>query len=152
MPDRGDWSILEPRELHWIQQLARVMPFYRHMGIMLVRLGRGRSELRLKITRSLTQDFGVAHGGVAASLIDSAVGLALCTLIKPEQMISTIEMNVNYLTPAHIGIMKATGRIIHKGKRIAVGESLVFEQNKIVAKGLVTYMILEGKRRRSLNR
>lgn len=93
------------------------------MGIRLVRLG--RSELRLKITRSPTQDFGVAHGGVSASLIDSAVGLALCTLIRPEQMISTVEMNVNYFTPAPLGLMKATGRIIHNGKRISVGESCV---------------------------
>ena len=120
------------------------------MGIRLVRLARGRSELLLKITRSLTQDFGVAYGGVAASLIDSTGGLALCTLIKPEQMISTVEMNVNYLAPAPLGLVKATGRIIHKGKRIAVGESLVFAQNKIVAKGLVTYMILDGRPRRSL--
>ena len=128
--------------------MRELWPFYRHMGIRLVRLARGRSELLLKITRSLTQDFGVAYGGVAASLIDSTGGLALCTLIKPEQMISTVEMNVNYLAP--LGLVKATGRIIHKGKRIAVGESLVFAQNKIVAKGLVTYMIFEGKLQRSL--
>lgn len=122
------------------------MPYYRHIGIKLVQLDQGRSELELKMTRSLTQSSGIAHGGVAASLIDSAVGLALCTLIEPDQMISTVEMKVNYLIPARPGLITATG-IIHKGKRIAVGEALVFEENKIVAKGLVTYMILEGKRR-----
>jgi uncharacterized protein (TIGR00369 family) len=63
------------------------MPFYGHLGIRLVGLGRDRSELRLKVTRSLTQSSGVAHGGVAASLIDSAVGLALCTLIEPELLL-----------------------------------------------------------------
>jgi len=126
------------------------MPYYQHIGIRLVRLERGRSELQLKLTRSLTQSSGVAHGGVAASLIDSAVGLALCTLVEPNQMVSTVEMKVNYLTPARPGLIEATGMIIHKGKRIAVGEASVFEENKIVAKGLVTYMILERKRRSSL--
>ena len=134
----------------WVERLARIMPYYQHMGIRLVRLDRGRSELELKITRSLTQSSGVAHGGVAASLIDSAVGLALCTLIEPNQMISTVEMKVNYLIPAWPGLIKATGLIIHKGKRIAVGEASVFEEDEIVAKGLVTYMILEEKRRSSL--
>jgi len=60
------------------------MPFYGHLDIRLVGLRRGRSELRLKVTRSLIQGSAMAHGGVAASLIDSAVGLALCTLIEPE--------------------------------------------------------------------
>ena len=115
-----------------------------------MRLNRGRSELRLKMTRSLTQSSGVAHGGVAASLIDSAVGLALCTLIESDQMISTVEMNVNYLAPVRPGTVRAEGIIIQKGKRIAVGEALVFDQQKIVAKGLVTYMILQGKRRSSM--
>jgi len=138
---------LKSRDLTWIEDLARTMPYYQHIGIKLVRLDRGRSELQLKMTRSLTQSSGIAHGGVAASLIDSAVGLALCTLIEPHQMISTVEMKVNYLTPARPGLIKATGMIIHKGKQIAVGEALVFEENKVVAKGLVTYMILEGKRR-----
>jgi len=137
---------LKSRDRTWIEHLARTMPYYRHIGIKLVRLDRGRSELQLKMTRSLTQSSGIAHGGVAASLIDSAVGLALCTLIEPDQMISTVEMKVNYFTPARPGLIKATGMIIHKGKRIAVGEALVFEENKVVAKGLVTYMILEGKR------
>jgi acyl-coenzyme A thioesterase PaaI-like protein len=41
--------------------------------------------------------------------------------------------------------VKAKGRIIHKGSRLAVGEAVVFEENKTVAKGLVTYMILDGR-------
>ena len=124
------------------------MPFYQHLGIRLVRLNRGRSELRLKLTRSLTQSSGVAHGGLAASLIDSAVGLALCTLVESDQMISTVEMNVNYLAPARPGPVRARGIIIQKGRRIAVGEAVVFNGEKMVAKGLVTYMILQGKRKK----
>jgi len=138
---------LKSRDHRWIEQLAKSMPYYQHLGIRLVRLNRGRSELLLKITRSLTQSSGVAHGGVAASLIDSAVGLALCTLIGPDQMISTVEMKVNYLAPARPGLVRAAGIIIQKGKRVAVGEASVFREQKLVAKGLVTYMILEGNRR-----
>jgi acyl-coenzyme A thioesterase PaaI-like protein len=54
-------------------------------------------------------------------------------------------MKVNYITPAPLGLVKAKGRIIHKGSRLAVGEAVVFEENKTVAKGLVTYMILDGR-------
>lgn len=122
------------------------MPFYRHLGIRLVGLGYGRSVLQLKVTRSLTQSAGIAHGGVCASLIDSAVGIALCTLIKPDQAITTVEMKVNYLSPVPLGLMKARGKIIHKGRRIAVGEAVVRDKSDVLAaKGLVTFMILDAK-------
>lgn len=131
--------------MNWVKRLADSMPFYRHLGIRLVGLRRGCSEVQLRVTRSLTQSAGVAHGGVAASLIDSAVGLALCTLIKPEQLITTVEMKGNYLSPAPLGTLKARGKIIHRGKRIAVGEAEVRVKKELVAKGLVTYVILDRR-------
>jgi len=119
------------------------MPFYNHLGIYLTGLGAGRAELRIKVTKRLTQGAGVAHGGVAAALIDSAVGLALCTMIEEEEFITTVELKVNFTAPAQLGLLKASGHIIHKGKRIAVGEAEVKDQKRrLIAKGLVTYIIL----------
>ena len=127
----------------WIRQLAREMPFYNHLGMHLTRLGTGRAEIRINVTRRLTQDAGVAHGGVAAALIDSAVGLALCTMLHAEESITTVELKVNFTAPAQLGLLKASGQIIHKGKRIAVGEAEVKDQKKrLIAKGLVTYIIM----------
>jgi len=132
-----------PRQTIWIRQLARDMPFYNHLGIHLTRLGTGRAEIRVKVTKRLTQDAGVAHGGVAAALIDSAVGLALCTMLHAEESITTVELKVNFTAPAHLGLLKASGRIIHRGRRIAVGEGEVKDQKRrLIAKGLVTYIIL----------
>jgi uncharacterized protein (TIGR00369 family) len=132
--------------MNQVKRMARSTPFYRHLGIRLIGLRPGISELQMRVTRSLTQSAGVAHGGVAASLIDSAVGLALCTLIKPGQLITTVEMKLNYLAPVPLGTLKAKGKILHRGKRIAVGESEVRVKKALVAKGLVTYVILERKR------
>jgi len=124
------------------------MPFYHYMGITLTKLHFGASEIRVKVTKELTQSVGFAHGGVAASLVDSAVGLALCTLLQPRESVTTIELKVNFIAPAKPGLLKAKGRIIHKGKRTAVGESEVKDQHgKLIAKGLVTYMILTDHKR-----
>jgi acyl-CoA thioesterase len=132
------------RQMIWIRQLAREMPFYNHLGIHLTRLGTGRAEIRIKVTKRLTQDAGVAHGGVAAALIDSAVGLALCTMLDAEEFITTVELKVNFTAPAQLGLLKASGQIIHKGKRIAVGEAEVKDQKRrLIAKGLVTYIIMK---------
>ncbi len=128
------------------------MPFYKHLGISLRKLGWGRADIQVKVGRHLTQGSGVAHGGVASALVDSAVGLALCTLLKSQEVITTVELKVNFLVPAKPGILTASGRIIHKGKRIAVGEAEVRDSNRtLLAKGLVTYIVLASKRRPTMN-
>jgi len=127
------------------------MPFYKHLGLRLTKLSRERAEMRVRVTDRLTQGAGVAHGGVAAALIDSAVGLALCTTLKPEEVITTVEMKVNFTAPAKPGLLRANARIIQRGKRIAVGEAEVRDRNRIlVAKGFVTYIILGDPHRRVL--
>lgn len=108
--------------------------------------------MRLRVAKRLTQDAGVAHGGVAAALVDSAVGLALCTLVKSRELITTVELKVNFIAPAKPGVLRAQGRILHKGKRVAVGEAVVRDDSRtLVAKGLVTYIILGDRRRRTLD-
>jgi uncharacterized protein (TIGR00369 family) len=135
----------------WIRRLADSMPFYNHIGLRLTKLSSGSSEMEVKVRKELTQNVGYAHGGVAASLIDSAVGLALCTTLQDQEWITTVELKVNFLAPAKLGVLRAKGRIVHRGKRIAVGSGEVRDKRgRLVATGLVTYMILENQRKREL--
>jgi uncharacterized protein (TIGR00369 family) len=121
------------------------MPFYRFMGIHLTKVGLGHSEIKMRVSRRVTQLAGFAHGGVSASLIDSAVGLALCTVIDQGTPIMTIGLQVNFLAPAEPGSLTARGSIIHRGKRTAVGECQVMDENgNLVSKGTATYLILEN--------
>lgn len=137
--------VRQSKRMAWIWQLANEMPFYHHLGIELKKLERGRAEISLKVGTHLTQQAGIAHGGVTGAMVDSAVGLALCTLLKPHTLITTIELNVNYISPAKPGLLTASGRILKKGVRIAVGEAEVKDSHQaLIAKGLVTYMILSN--------
>jgi acyl-CoA thioesterase len=128
------------------------MPFYRHLGINLTGLGWGRAEIQLRVERRVTQSAGFAHGGVAAALIDSAVGLALCTMLDPEELITTVELHVSYIAPAEPGVLKSRGKIVHKGKRVAVGDAEVRdERGRLISRGSATYMILGSNRQRILD-
>ena len=130
----------------WIRQVVAKMPFYQFMGIRLTKLGWGRSEIRMKVDQGLTQLAGFAHGGVSASLIDSAVGLAICTLIGRRIRITTIDLQVNFVAPAKPGSLTARGRVVHQGRRTAVGDAEVLDESgKLVAKGTATYLILENQ-------
>ena len=84
---------------------------------------------------------------MSASLIDSAVGLALCTMIDYGSAITTIDLQVNFIAPAKPGSLTARGKIIHKGRRTAVGDCQVTdERGKLVSKGTATYLILEDRK------
>ncbi len=108
--------------------------------------------MRVNVRKQLTQDAGVAHGGVAAALIDSAVGLALCTMLNSQEIITTVELKVNFTAPAKPGVLRVAAKIVHKGKRIAVGEAEVRgKMGTLIAKGLVTYIILGDRSQRVLD-
>jgi uncharacterized protein (TIGR00369 family) len=127
------------------------MPFYRYLGISVTEMGWSRAEIKLKVERRLTQSAGFAHGGVAAALIDSAVGLALSTMLNSQEHVTTVELKVNYIAPAELGVLIARGKIIHKGKRIAVGDAEVRnKEGKLVSKGSATYIILENNQQRTI--
>ena len=131
----------------WVRQLAAGMPFYRFMGIRVTKLGWGRAEIRIGVAKGLTQRAGFVHGGVSASLVDSAVGLALWTMIDRGNAIATIDLQVNFLAPANPGLLTARARIVHKGKRTAVGDCTVRDgAGKLVSIGTATYLILENKK------
>jgi len=101
----------------------------------------------MKVGKEVTQLAGFAHGGVSAALIDSAVGLAICTMIDQRSEITTIDLQVNFLAPADPGSLTARGRVVHKGKRTAVGDCKVTDQHgKLVSRGTATYLILDNRR------
>ncbi len=146
-------SKLSSGQAAWVMRLAKALPFYKHLGITLTDISWGHAQMQLKVKRELTQSAGSAHGGVMASMIDSVVGIALYTMLTSEDHITTIELKVNFIAPAKPGMLKAHGRIISKGKRIAVGDADVRDdRGTLIAKGLVTYMIManQGQRFRSI--
>jgi uncharacterized protein (TIGR00369 family) len=116
-------------------------PFPAFLGIEIKGLASGQAELTLKCRKELTQGMGFLHGGAITTLCDTSVAVALFTLIEEEDKILTIELKVNFLAPAD-GDIQSLARIIHKGRRTAVGEVDVIDRARtLVAKGLLTYYI-----------
>lgn len=83
-----------------------------------------------------------------ASLADASVAAALATLLDLErESMITVEMKINYLAPVREGKVVALGKIIHKGKSIAIGEACLFDsRERMVAKATATFMLREKER------
>jgi uncharacterized protein (TIGR00369 family) len=105
----------------------------------------GESRMQMPFKQDLTHPYGMMHGGAIASLADSAVAMALISMIELRDRITTIEFKINFFFPVTRGKLEAHAKIIHKGSTTAVGEvEVVNEQGKRVAKVIATYSIKKG--------
>ena len=87
---------------------------------------------------------GKVHGGVASSLLDSAMGAAVQTTLAKGEGYATLEFKINLIRPLATRIKKVRGmaKTIHVGNRIATTEGrLVDEQDKLYAHATATFMI-----------
>ncbi|MGZ3885294.1 MAG: PaaI family thioesterase [Bacteroidia bacterium] len=85
-----------------------------------------------------------AHGGVVASLVDSALGVAgLSAVYTENKVVSTVEYKTNFMSPAFLNdTLVATGTVEQKGKRLLIISCNVMAANRNnapVAKALGTF-------------
>ena len=125
--------------------LSRV-PFATLLGIKLTRVHRDGVTIECALRHELTNSFAVAHGGVAATLADAAVGMALNCHFGGKRPITTVEMKMNYFLPATTTIF-ARARLIRIGTTLCVGSvDLRDARGKQLGTALVTYMVLDARR------
>src|SRR5579859_4686341 len=114
----------------------------RQFGFRLDDASPGRAVLRMKVLPKHRQIHGVVHGGVLASIADTAGGLATYLSLPPGSRTATVEMKINFLEPVSRGTIYAEARVIRLGKYLAVVEcDVVDDHNKLVAKALMTFSV-----------
>jgi len=110
-------------------------------------VGRGFSILEIDLAEKHLQPFGLVHGGVFASIIDAAAFWAVFYDIEDQDAgATTVDLKLNYLSPAVTGKLIAKGRQIKLGKTLGYAEAEVTDTDgKILAHGTSTLFILAGK-------
>jgi uncharacterized protein (TIGR00369 family) len=91
---------------------------------------------------------GVVHGGLAMTLLDSAMGCAVHTHIPAGGAYTTLEAKTNLTRPitAQTGLLRAVGKVLHVGARVATAEGrLVDSAGKLYAHASTTCMVLRGR-------
>ncbi|MDJ0951416.1 MAG: PaaI family thioesterase [Alphaproteobacteria bacterium] len=87
----------------------------------------------------------VVHGGLAATLIDSATGCAVHSTLPKGHGYTTINISVDLLRAitTATGRMRCEGRVVHRGSRLAIAEGTLIaeEADKVLARGQTTCMI-----------
>jgi uncharacterized protein (TIGR00369 family) len=88
---------------------------------------------------------GSVHGGFAAALLDSCMACAVHSTLEAGYSYATVEIKINYVRAitAETGEVRAEGKVINAGKRIATAEGRLFDLGgKLYAHGTTTCLIL----------
>ena len=105
-------------------------PVIELLGLQLDSVEPGKATFSLEPAEFHYNPIGVVHGGVLATMLDSAVGCAIHTALPAGVAYTTLELKVNYLraTTVHTGRIVAEGNTIHVGRQSAVAEGRIRDQ------------------------
>ena len=121
------------------------LPFAKLMGMRLADIRPNEAVVEIEMRDDLRQPSGVLHGGVTATLIDTAMAFAVRTYLTDTEPTATIDLTVHYLRPHVDGKAICTARVVRPGKRIfTVSADVHNEDGKLIATGLSTYTRLES--------
>jgi uncharacterized protein (TIGR00369 family) len=147
-PIRGGLSGLE-----FFQQMVagRVEPppLVALLGLRLVEAEAGRVVFAGTATEQFYNGWGVAHGGFAATLLDSALGCSINTLSPPGRTFTTLELKINYTRPItrNAGELRCEARVVHAGNRVATSEGRIADADgRLYAHGTTTCIVIEADR------
>ena len=91
----------------------------------------GVVEYRLEVKEIHLATTKASHGGVQAALMDAVLGVAALSEVCLEgKVVSTVNLNVNFLSPAFLGdTMFAKGKVIKRGKSLLFTQAEIIDQN-----------------------
>ena len=137
--------MLDPQTESAIRARIKDAPFARWMGMELVSIGDGSAEFRLRMEPHHRNPGGIAHGGVIASMLDAAIGLALRSKMGTGSTHVTVQLQVNYLKPIREGAMTARGAAVYSGSRMGYGEgTLLDEDGAVLARANATFLVVSS--------
>jgi len=120
----------------------------RLMNMRLVEVEEGRAVFAVEPDERHYNGLGIAHGGLAATLLDSALGCAINTVMPAGRVFTTLEMKINYVRPMRreTGEVRCEAEVLHAGGRVATAEGSIRDASgKLYAHGTATCMLFRAK-------
>jgi uncharacterized protein (TIGR00369 family) len=129
-----------------LRQTVRTGPYPHLIGMELAAIGFDTCRVELELGERHLQPFGIVHGGVLATLVDTATFWAGYLRLPQGTGLVNVDLKLNYLKPALRGRLRAEGRCLRAGRQVSYAEASVFDEaNELVAHGTSTLMALPGK-------
>jgi len=122
--------------------------FYRWAGVELIDAFPGQVEIALEAGPQHLNLQGLVHGGILATLADTAMGLAVRTVLQPGRRHVTVQLGVEFLSPGRPGTIVAHGRSVKIGSQLGFAEADVMDPaGRLLAKAHSTLSVTREKQR-----
>lgn len=121
------------------------VPIGQTLGFRLSEADKGRVVLVGRPDRRSYNLIGSVHGGWAAAILDTALALSVLSTLEADQGFTTVDIRINYLRPLTVetGEVRAEGRVLQGGRRLAYSEAKLVDANgKLICHGTGSCLIL----------
>jgi uncharacterized protein (TIGR00369 family) len=121
-------------------------PIAQLLGFEIPEASEGRARFALRGGEEHYNPLGVIHGGVTATLLDSAMGCAVQTTLPAGVGYTTLELKVNFVRAARAGMrLVADAEVIHRGRTVATAEGRMIDGDtgKLLAHATTTCLIIQ---------
>ena len=102
----------------------------------------GRAGLQLDVTDRHLNEAGTLHGGVLATLVDTAMGQAVRSRTGEHDVPATSQLTVTYLRPGTPGVVEVTARVRTQGAHLTVCEADVDQDGESLVHAVATFAVL----------
>ena len=137
----SDISVITNEQKKRAEASLNNLPFAKMIGMRLVDLMQDEAVIAIDMRDELRQPSGVLHGGVTATLIDTAMAFAVIPSLAEGERTTTVDLTVHYLRPHIEGTFTCTARVVRAGKRIiTLTADVVNMEGKMIANAVSTYM------------
>jgi len=103
-------------------------PFERLLNMKILKAENGRAVLTMPVLYDFVQGGGLLHGGALISLADTAVAMAIKSILPPKTHFGTISMESKFLHPVRKGMVTARARAKTLKDRVLEGEATIFDE------------------------
>jgi uncharacterized protein (TIGR00369 family) len=118
--------------------------FAGRLGVRVEDADDGSSRIAFEVTDEHLNPAGTLHGGVLATLVDTAMGTAVRTATGDDDVPATSQLTVTYLRPGTTGPLEVTARVRTKGEHLTVCEAEVEQDGKAIGHAVATFALLHG--------
>jgi uncharacterized protein (TIGR00369 family) len=146
-PSRSDGVSTDPTvDDVWVATGDRDATFLNYIGVRMLRpdtSAPGEAVVELDMRPDLLNNAGMLQGGLIATLIDCAGGVAASRATKSMKTF-TANMNITYLAPGRIGPIRAIGTVLRQGKTTVVTEVRVIDtgaDDRLMTVATITFQI-----------
>ena len=119
-------------------------PMAETLGYDVVEVSKGRAVVAAEPDAKHRNPFGTVHGGLAATLLDSCMGLAVLSMLEKGLAQTTLEFKISLVRPItpQTGRVTAEGRVISCGRRVGTAEGKLMDRDgRVLAHGTTTCLV-----------